>query len=72
MPDYKGITFRKGYKDFAEFKAEMETTHVFKAVPHKEREKELKKAFEIAKKKDADTSGKTTESKKIDAKKASK
>lgn len=70
MAKYKGITFRKGYKDFAEFKAELENTHVFKAVPHKEREAELKKAYKIATSEDANTSGKTTKSKEDNANKA--
>lgn len=51
---YKGITFAKGYnKSFKDFKADFETTHVFKEVPSEEREEELAKAYKIATGKDA-------------------
>jgi len=49
MASYKGISFAKGYnRSFANFKAEFESTHVFKVVPHKKRDSELKKAYKIA------------------------
>lgn len=49
MGSYKGITFAKGYKNsFAKFKEEFSQTHVFKSIPHKERETELEKAYLIA------------------------
>lgn len=49
MRNYKGISFAEGYnKPFADFKSEFENTHVFKRVPHKEREKALKEAYKIA------------------------
>lgn len=49
MENYKGISFAEGYnKPFADFKKEFENTHVFKSVPHKEREKALKEAYKIA------------------------
>lgn len=71
MAKYKGITFAKGYnRSFAEFKEEFASTHVFKRIPHKEREAELKKAYKIATSGNGNTSGKVTESKEIDANKA--
>ena len=50
MNSYKGmITFAEGYnKSFAEFKEEFGSTHVFKNMHPNEREKELKKAYDIA------------------------
>lgn len=49
MRSYKGITFAKDYnKSFAEFKDEFASTHVFKEIPPKDREAELKKAYKIA------------------------
>lgn len=49
MAGYKGIIFAEGYnRPFAEFKEEFESTHVFKSIPHKERDSELKKAYKIA------------------------
>lgn len=49
MDNYKGIVFAKGYnRSFAEFKEEFASTHIFKEVPHKQREAELKKAYKIA------------------------
>lgn len=49
MASYKGIKFAKGYnRPFDEFKKEFENTHVFKSIPSKEREAELKKAHKIA------------------------
>lgn len=45
---YPDITFRKDYKTFEEFKAELENTHVFKEVPAKQRNKALKDAFKFA------------------------
>lgn len=54
MSTYKGIKFVKGYnRSFTEFKKEFESTHIFKAIPHKERDSELKKAYKIATKKPA-------------------
>lgn len=49
MDNYKGITFAKGYnKSFAEFKEEFASIHIFKNIHPKEREAELKKAYNIA------------------------
>ena len=48
MATYLGITFRKGYTSFAEFKNELSSTHVFKAMHPDKREAELKKAYKIA------------------------
>lgn len=49
MANYKGITFAEGYnRPFAEFKKEFESTHVFKSIPSKQRDSELKKAHNIA------------------------
>lgn len=49
MSTYKGIEFAEGYnKSFAEFKEEFEQTHIFKNIPHLEREKALKEAYKIA------------------------
>jgi hypothetical protein len=62
---YGGIVFRKDYKDFAEFKKELENTHVFKAIPHKKRDAELKKAFKLATK-DGKFPNSSSESKKTD------
>lgn len=46
---YKGITFEENYsRTFEQFQKEFEETHVFKAIPPKERLAELKKAFKIA------------------------
>lgn len=46
---YKGIEFAEGYnKSFDEFKKEIGSTHVFNDVPEEDREKEIKKAYEIA------------------------
>mgnify|MGYP006172408031 CR=1 FL=1 len=46
---YKGITFEENYsRTFEQFQKEFENTHVFKAIPPKERLVELKKAFKIA------------------------
>lgn len=48
-PEYKGITFAKGYNaSFAEFKKDFGSTHVFNNIPEEEREAELKKAHKIA------------------------
>ena len=69
MAEYKGIIFAEGYnRPFAEFKKEFESTHVFKAIPHKERERELKKAYKIATK-DGALSRNAKASGKADAKK---
>lgn len=49
MAKYKGITFAKGYnRSFADFKNEFGSTHVFKRLKPKEKEKELKAAYKIA------------------------
>lgn len=49
MADYKGITFAKGYNSsFADFKNEFSSTHIFKSLQPKDRERELKKAYAIA------------------------
>lgn len=49
MNSYKGITFAKDYnKSFAEFKEEFGSTHIFNEMHPTVREKELKKAHEIA------------------------
>ena len=49
MANYKGIEFAEGYnKSFADFKNEFASTHVFKQIPSKQREAELKKAHKIA------------------------
>lgn len=46
---YKGIEFAKGYnRSFADFKKEFGSTHVFKKLLPKEKEKELKAAYKIA------------------------
>ncbi len=47
-PNYKGISFREGYKSFPEFKKELENVHVFRNINPKEREKEMRKAYKIA------------------------
>ena len=48
-PTYKGIEFREGYDlPFADFKKEFENTHIFKSIPHKDVDAELKKAYKIA------------------------
>lgn len=65
MGSYKGITFAKGYnKSFAEFKEEFASTHVFKNIPPKQREAELKKAYKIAT--DGNIKGTAPKSKKTD------
>jgi hypothetical protein len=49
MNKYKGIEFAKGYnKSFADFKIEFGSTHIFNNMYPDVREKELKKAYEIA------------------------
>ena len=49
MSTYKGIAFAKCYnKSFAEFKEEFGSTHIFNNIHPSEREKELRKAYEIA------------------------
>jgi len=47
-PKFGGIKFRDNYESFEEFKAELENTHVFKDIPHKERTAELRKAYKYA------------------------
>lgn len=69
---YPQIAFRSNYKSFEEFKAELEDTHVFKAVPHKERTAELKKAYKFAtSKKNGNVSNSTTDGAKADSGKGS-
>lgn len=64
MRNYKGISFAEGYnKPFADFKKEFESTHVFKRVPHKEREKALKEAYKIATKDNGNAKGTSRKSK---------
>ena len=49
MPNYKGIEFAEGYnKPFADFKTEFEQTHVFRNIPHLERDQALIEAHKIA------------------------
>jgi hypothetical protein len=49
MNSYKGIEFAKDYnKSFADFKIEFGSTHIFNNMYPDVREKELKKAYEIA------------------------
>jgi hypothetical protein len=49
VANYKGIEFAKDYnRSFADFKNELEHTHVFKNIPSAEREKALKEAYKIA------------------------
>lgn len=44
---YKGIRFAKDYnKSFADFKNEFGSTHIFKEIPHLERDKELRKVYD--------------------------
>lgn len=65
MRSYKGITFAKGYnKSFAEFKDEFASTHVFKEIPPKDREAELKNAYKIATKDNGNIKGTTPKSEK--------
>ncbi len=63
--NYKGlIFFPEGYnKSLAEFKEEFGSTHVFKNIHPKDREKELKAAHKIATSGNGNTSGTATESK---------
>lgn len=49
MNSYKGIVFSKGYnRSFEEFKELYASNHIFKNIPHKSREAELKTAYKIA------------------------
>lgn len=63
MAEYRGIKFRKGYDlPFADFKKEFGSNHIFKAIPHKQRDSELKKAHKIATKGNGNTASTTTKS----------
>jgi hypothetical protein len=65
MGTYKGIEFAKGYnRSFADFKKEFAHTHVFKRMLPDLKEKELKKAYQIATKGNGPVRGKTKRSKK--------
>lgn len=65
MDNYKGITFAKGYnKSFAEFKDEFASKHIFNAIHPKQREAELKKAYNIAIQNNGNVKGTTSKSEK--------
>jgi hypothetical protein len=49
MNTYKGIVFPKGYNEpFGKFKEQYASNWIFKQIPSKQREAELKKAHKIA------------------------
>lgn len=57
---WRGITFPDDYdKSYADFKADFENQHVFLNIPHKEREKALKEAHQVATKKNGNVSAAT-------------
>lgn len=64
MPVYKGITFPDDFNmSFGDFKDSFSSIELFKNVPHKQRDEELKKAHKIAISKNGNTSGEIKKSK---------
>lgn len=71
--DYKGIKFAKDYnKSFADFKNDFGSNHIFKKIPHLERDKELKRVYDALTKHNGKFSDSTKNSKRDKASKGKK